>query len=85
MGDDAAERSVNAPMDEETESSIAKEFDGGRVVGAAGMRFRGSIEILRKQWKARRQGRGIGPNGTSLHIIAELGPGLTQKSGTGEE
>jgi hypothetical protein len=47
MRDDAAQCSVNAPVDEKAETTIAEEFHSSRIIGAAGLRFGGSIDELR--------------------------------------
>ena len=44
--DHAAQRSIYAPVDEQTQAAIAKKFDGGGIIGPAGSLIRRGINVL---------------------------------------
>ena len=46
MRDDAAQRAIDAPVDEETQSAISKRIDPRGIVGPAGVRVRRGVDVL---------------------------------------
>jgi len=46
MRDDAAQRAIDAPVDEETQSAISKRIDPVGIVGPAGVRVRRRVDVL---------------------------------------